>query len=252
MEPSLDRDTAATKQAGRKQSQRIIALAIFLLGLTLIAVALWGIWPDWRDDLAARREYSGLRKDFTPPGDMSRFLAINPDFVAWLTIPGTRVSYPVVHGQDNLKYLKTTFRGKSNPAGAIFMDYRIKQPFAAPVNVVYGHNMRDGSMFATLNKYLDSEFFTEHPEIIVYTLGGEVLNYQVFEARRISAKDPLFSLDFNDTNSLEYFGYLFEVSTDVTGSTGGVGKHILVLSTCSDGRDNNARTVVFAQRITAE
>jgi len=251
------------QQSGIRQPRRTVAFAIVLLGLALVAVALWGIWPDWQDDLEARREYAGLREEFTPPMDMSHLSDINPDFVAWIMIPGTRVSYPVVQGADNAKYLQTTFLGKHNPAGAIFMDYRIMAPFVAPVNMIYGHNMRDGSMFAALNGYLDTGFLSEHSEVIVYTLGGEVLHYQIFEARRISAQDPVFSLDFNDPDSLKHFDIpdklvaIAENDTvgfvDTADFAGKGDENILVLSTCSDGQSNidrnNARVVVFAVRL---
>jgi len=241
---------AKPKATTKKQPQRTIALAVVLLGLVLIAVALWGIGPDLLDDFEARREYSGLRKDFTLPDDMDCLREVNSDLVGWLVIPGTRVNYPVVQGQDNVKYLKTTFRGKQNPAGAIFMDYRITAPFASPTSMVYGHNMRDGSMFATLNSYLDADFLSAHSEVVIYTPWGETLYYQILKARRVFADDPVFSLDFNDPDSRVHFDVFFEspevdegAVTDLA-TTGD--RSILVLSTCSDGQDGNARVVVVA------
>ena len=81
---------------------------------------------------------------------------MNKDIVAWIKVPGTKVSYPIVQGKDNSTYLHRTFHKKYNPSGCIFLDYKCKKDFMSDNNVIYGHHMRDGSMFATFVKYKKS------------------------------------------------------------------------------------------------
>jgi sortase B len=164
------------------------------------------------------------------------FKEINPDFVGWLSIPGVSIDYPVVRGRDNVRYLDTTFSGSRNPAGAIFMDYRNLDGFDAPVTVLYGHNMRDGSMFAMLVNFLQRVFLEDSPEIFVVTAEGEPLLYRIFEARRTDAWDNVYSLIGGDAETAADF---FDKPE---------GSQFLVLSTCMTGNDRNVRLLVIAVR----
>jgi len=239
----------------KPKQRRILPLVVFLAGLLLVVFAARALWTGWREDVSARNEYDELRSNFElniespaenlpyilespaedPRRDMSSFLEINPDFVGWLSIEGTALSYPVVQGQDNELYLTTTFNGERNPAGAIFMDYRALNAFDTPITMLHGHNMRDGSMFTSLPKYLDPEFLSDHPEITIVTAEGETLIYEVFHARRMSAWDPVYTLDFNYAATVEFF------SATPAGTS-----RILLLSTCTSDGDRNARVLVYA------
>jgi len=192
----------------------------------------YSYFPDIRDD-----SYS-----YTPVGspdkvniDMSQFTEINSDFVGWILITGTSVSYPVVQGQNNEIYLATTFSGDRNPAGAIFMDYRTTQAFDASITILHGHNMGDGSMFAPLLGYLDLTFRNDHPEIMIITACGEILIYEVFNARRARAWDRIYALDFNDIEMVATFENA-PLGTE----------RILLLSTCLSDGDRDARVLVYA------
>jgi len=165
---------------------------------------------------------------------LSVFSEINPDFMGWIIISGTSVDYPVVRGPDNTQYLNTTFSGASNPSGAIFMDYRCTGGFDAPVSLIHGHNMRDGSMFSPLTGFLNRDFMLRHSEIIIVTADGEILVYRVFEARRTDAWDRVYTLDFNDA----YAAAAFFGDED--------SERFLILSTCLSGADRDARLLVLA------
>ena len=129
---------------------------------------------------------------------------INEDFIGWIVVGNTRVDYPVVQGDDNKKYINTTFTGENNSSGAIFMDYRLNSNFTSPVTILYGHNMRDGSMFGSL-KFLLGMDFNENPTFIeVNTKCNKYIYYQVFLVKTVSAWDEIFSLttDFNKSENI--------------------------------------------------
>ena len=138
----------------------------------------------------------------------------NPDYIGWISIKGTTIDYPVVRGSDNQHYLKTSFSGQKNSSGAIFMDFRCEQNFDGPVSIVYGHNMKNGSMFAPLHKYLDAAFMEAYPEIVVTTLDGETLIYRIYDARETTVWDMDYSLNVTDSGA----GRLLFLSTCVSGS----------------------------------
>jgi len=163
------------------------------------------------------------------------FTNINPDFVGWIMIPGTTIDYPVVRGGDNDKYLERTFNGKPNASGSIFIDYRCENNFGSPVCVAYGHNMKNGTMFAPLrNYYLDRDFIVECPEIIVLTAEGAILTYKIIGTRWTDAWNEIYTLDYNDSGApAEFYG-----SNEF--------ERLLVLSTCVGEPGGIERLLVIA------
>lgn len=110
-----------------------------------------------------------VQEEYVSPIDFDGLRAINPDVVAWVYIPGTDIDYPVVHTDNNEKYLNTTFDGKGNRCGAIFMDYLNAGNLSDRNIIFYGHHMRNGSMFAQLTRFKQEPFFWENREVWVFT-----------------------------------------------------------------------------------
>lgn len=115
----------------------------------------------------------------------NRLKMINPDFVGILDVPALGIRYPVVQGNDNEEYLHMTFEGKSNPAGCIFLDYENEPDMSDDNTFIYGHNMKDGSMFGSLKKlktkdWTDKDvrayFYTDSGSIAYEFTGAEVMN----------------------------------------------------------------------------
>ena len=161
-------------------------------------------------------------------------LALNPDFVGWITIEDV-IDYPVVRGRNNSHYLYRTFTGQANAAGSIFMDYRHTSEFKEPVCVLYGHNMSDGSMFASLHKYRDPAYLAEHPVITVITSEAEVLTYQIYAVRITATGNAFHAFEYQSVSTVARYSRAPE-GTD----------RILILSTCTRHRDPNERLQVFA------
>ena len=247
--------------APRRRKKRILPVLLFVLGFALAAFASFQLWQGHRDDAAAQGEYTELRNmlhaislpadqahpapddpdapDIPPaeerPNPMQGFIDLNPDFAGWISVGGTPIDYPVVRGADNEAYLQTTFNGERNPAGAIFMDYRAVSGFSTPLVILYGHNMRDGSMFASLYRFLDPDFLRQYPHIAIITETGERLVYRIFDVQRTNAWDSVYTLDFHDPHKVAAF---FSAAPDGT-------SRFLLLSTCY-GSDRNARLLVYA------
>mgnify|MGYP000782800669 FL=1 len=97
-----------------------------------------------------------------PEVDFSVLREINPDIVAWIYIEGTKINYPIVQGGDNSYYLKHLFSGEWNGSGCIFLDFRNDVSFADRHSIIYGHHMKNGTMFTDIDKYKKQEFFDEH------------------------------------------------------------------------------------------
>ncbi|EGP9899719.1 class B sortase, partial [Listeria monocytogenes] len=87
---------------------------------------------------------------------------LNKDMVGWLTIADTEIDYPILQSTDNDYYLHHNYKNEKARAGSIFKDYRNTNEFLDKNTIIYGHNMKDGSMFADLRKYLDKDFLAAH------------------------------------------------------------------------------------------
>ncbi len=156
---------------------------------------------------------------------------INQDLVCWIEIPDTGISYPVVQGVDNAYYLRRSFEGQDYFGGVIFMDYRCDGAFSSVNTILYGHHMLDGSMFAPLAKFLDKDYFEEHPRIYIYT-EHSVLVYRIFAARQTDIADSCYTLFFDGETSaknwIDSMAAFSRLEDEVEGD------RILTLSTCTN------------------
>lgn len=178
--------------------------------------------------------------------DWDALYAINPDIVGWVVIDGTKISYPIVQASDNKTYLKTTFEGVKNACGAIFMDYDNLADFSDKNTVIYGHNMRDGSMFHELNNYKDEAFYKDHSEVWVCTPMWQ-RKYSIISAHTTQDMSATYDRVYDSMASFEAH-VADEVQQSIYTTTGTYSKDlpILTLSTCSK-RNSLQRMVVVCQ-----
>ncbi|WP_313074684.1 class B sortase [Lacrimispora sp.] len=111
---------------------------------------------------------------YVSPIQFDALKAINPDIVGWLKIEGTSIDYPIVQTDNNETYLDIDFEGKKNASGAIFLDYESEPDFSGRHNILYGHHMKNGSMFKDIIKYKEESFFKDHQDITIYTPEREI------------------------------------------------------------------------------
>lgn len=130
--------------------------------------------------------------------DWAGLQATNPNVVAWIVLPDTNISYPVVQGTDNDFYLNHTFAGAYNTMGAIFLDHAASPNFTDDNSLIYGHSVSDiGGMFTDLVKYTDPTFFQTHPTFWLLTPSQ---NYKVHVYALYSGSDEgaVYTTDFGD------------------------------------------------------
>ena len=145
------------------------------------------------------------------PVDWEGLWAVNPDVYAWITVPGTVIDYPILqHATDNTYYLYYNIDGSYGYPGCIYTENMNSKDFTDNNTVIYGHNMKNGSMFAGLHKFEDKEFFDGHQKVLIYTPEKEY-EYTIFAAYIYDDRHLLYSFDFS--NEDVYASYLETVQS---------------------------------------
>ena len=153
--------------------------------------------------------------------DLSALFEENSECIGWLCIPDTAIDYPVMHTPNApQKYLRRNFYGEYSRSGVPFLDYRCS-PDSGNL-LIYGHNMKNGTMFSDLKKYLDADYLDSH-QTIELQIVDKLYRYTVSEAKVTDTSDKWYEDIDRD---------LFE------------GKSVLILSTCYG--DENGRLLIIA------
>jgi sortase B len=172
---------------------------------------------------------------------------INDDYVGWIMIRDTKINYPVVKTNNNRFYLTHNFYKEKDKAGSIFMDYRNSSKVLDKNIILYGHHMKDVSMFGSLKKFKDQQFLNEH-KIIYFDFHGSKYKWEIFSV--YTDKDTEWmETNFASSNEFEEFLNAVRKKSIIDGKTN-VSKEdfILTLSTCTN-RDEDERIIVHAKLI---
>ena len=177
-------------------------------------------------------------------------LAINPEVVGWIRIPGTSVNYAVVQASDNNKYLKTSLDGTWNQFGWPFMDYRNASDFTDKNTILYGHNIASGWMFADLT-YIRNGYLGTDVEVDIYRKDYKLFRYKVFSVYETSPEPYYITTYFGDDSIFsEFANTIAQRSKYNFNQSVGPDDNILTLSTCTADAKN--RIVVHAKLISVE
>lgn len=171
---------------------------------------------------------------------------VNPDVVGWILIPDTVINYPIMQGTDNDYYLNHTWDGKRYAVGSIFLEYLCNSDLTDFHTIIYGHNMNDGSMFASLREYRNQEYWEEHPYVYIRSDQG-VYRYEIFSSYLAKVNSNTYGIGFSSENTKIWF--LDQILTDSVIDTGVEPEHtdrVLTLSTCS-GSGHTTRWVIHAR-----
>lgn len=247
----------------KTRKARIILAAIFAAILCYALIKITTQTPDYtaeRDSVEKAEEVARGEKEDDPARvepedipapadpdleyltslDIEKLQVENPDVIGWILIPGTNISYPLLKGEDNEYYLKHTWDNQKNACGSIFYDYR-----SSPGDwnsVIYGHNMRNGSMFAGLHQYKKADFADKNSRLLILC-DGEVSEYQFAVA--FEAKMDGVPYLFGNASKVERSQFREEVS-EKAGVDFGENSSFITLSTCTGLGHKTRWVVVFS------
>ena len=241
----------------KKKQQNILFRILFLLALAVFLYAavrliLYGItyWKGSHEYKGLQKYVSEQPKDEISTEENGEFTAdkiresfgiswenlrkINPEVAAWITIPGADISYPVVQGIDDEYYLKHTFEGQAVTAASIFMDANNHADFSDQNTFIYGHNMKDKTMFGKLNNYKDEEFYKENPYFYIYT-PDYTYRYDIFSCylARVDNEVDFYTQFASDEQFQEFLDSVKAQSAYDTGVEVTPEDKVITLMTCN-------------------
>ncbi len=260
------------KAAHRKEARRGRRIYSLLQGLflgfciCLLLFTVWKIGAAFLARQAAAKEYSGLKQyilqEPPPPGawgdeaqssvqaariDLASLQDINPDAAGWIEIPGSGLSYPIVHASDNAYYLTHTFRRKKNNAGSIFIETASKADLSDLHTIIYGKSGMGGSMFAGLKDYKKEKYRKAHPYVFIDLEDGSHC-YEIFSCHNAPVTDISYTIGYKKDQT--YAAFLEELKASSLYDTGvavGAEDSVITLSTYIDNKKD--RFVVHARKI---
>lgn len=232
----------------------IVALAIFLFSAYKLGSIYYLNYQESKEKKAVQ-EIANIPKEPQKENvniDWKALKEKNSQIIGWIYIPDTEISYPIVQGDDNAYYLTHTFEKKENYAGAIFLDVNANKNFKDRNTIIYGHNVKHGTMFAELEKFKDEKFFKEHPYVYIFT---EKQNYrsEVFSMYSTISESASYVIDYgSDTDFMNYVDMVKNESDFKTDVKVGKDDKIISLSTCSyerDGKLTDMRYLLHAKLV---
>ena len=186
--------------------------------------------------------------------DHAQLSSINEDYVAWLYFPAMEIAYPVVKETTINEYLYKTFEGTSNKAGCIFEDILSDENFCGMHDIVFGHNMKNGSMFGKLkqlyNKPETAALIDSNPYIYVYTK-DHVHKYRIFAYYRTVVGSNAYSVVENKSEYDDFIKFIepqtaYKIPSDISFKDY---PSILTLSTCSGQSGSGSRFVIHSVKV---
>ena len=225
----------------------VVALAVFCFS----AFQLFKILKGYHD---GRSEYDKVRKlaveEKKSVGDgedqfsvnFDELMKMNPDTIGWIRFhpEPSQISYPIVKGKDNSEYLKKTFSANENTLGAIFLNVDNNADFMDKNTIIYGHRMKDGSMFRHLQDYEEKSFWESNPYFYIYTPDGREITYHIYSAGQVEDTSDTYLTSFESDEACQSFMNMTkEVSLYDTGVELNAQSTIVTLSTCTSASDNH-------------
>lgn len=185
--------------------------------------------------------------------DWDYLSSVNSDIIGWLYCPDTIINYPVVQCDNHDYYLSHSFEGNYSSSGALFADRSSVVGINQSHLIIYGHNMKDDSMFGILGDYVDDDFYEEHPVFYFLTPEGSY-RVELISAGVVESVLSNFPVYFSSTS--EYESYLDKITSNaywVNSDAVSSNYQLLTMSTCTYGGGyNDPRFLVHGMMIPIE
>ncbi len=219
----------------------LLTFAVFLFAAVKLSLLMWEYFKgnqEYRqieESVVSIEEQADIETDFQKgfSVDFDKLGKINPDVVGWIRIEKLGISYPIVQGEDNDYYLSHTFYKEENKCGSIFVETENSDNFSDWNTFVYGHNMKDKSMFAKLNQFQEEETFWENGEFYIYT-PQDVRCYEIYSCYVATLGTESFRYQFsNEKDYAKWQDYVKGQSLYDTGVEPEPKQHTVTLMTCT-------------------
>lgn len=182
--------------------------------------------------------------------DLAKLVAKNDDVKGWIYVEGTDISYPLLQGYNNDYYLYLNYDEEYSGAGSIYIDSGNAADLSDDHTVIYGHNMKNDSMFGTLNDFKNQSHMEKHPYVYILKANGKWSKYEIFAYYRADVNDGTFDLFTGDAQRLANYVDLIASNNYYDNSKLPTkGEKIITLSTCTEDLDDYSRNVLQAKYI---
>lgn len=226
-------------------SNLIDRIAVILL-LLLCAYGIYGMWDT--NQLLSSAQSSNLQQ-YKPEADdtlsFQELKEINDEVIAWLTVYGTKIDYPVTQADNDQKYVNTSALGKYSLAGSIFLSSENASDFSDFNSIIYGHHMDKEAMFGGLDKFIEKEYFNQHQYGNLYY---DEKNYGIefFAFIKGDAYDwQLYNPGIQESAAREsYLSYLLEQASQTRSMKVTEDDRIVLLSTCASEPTNGRHLLI--------
>lgn len=224
---------------------------ILILSIIGIIYSIYSIITYINEYRISEKKYEELKViyDENEANQDQELKRLNGDYAGWLTVDGSEINYPVVHGEDNDFYLTHNFYKEEDKVGAIFMDYRNLDDDLEPHKIIYGHNMKDNSMFGSLSNVLESDFSKDNH--IKLDFQNQTYEWEIFSAY-VTRETDWMQIDFESTDRYSSFIRDLKNKSNVNFSNElKKDDKILTLATCTS-HVSDERVVVHARLLKGE
>lgn len=230
---------------------RILSIMAGILILLMLSYGMYSLWDTYKIYANSFADEELLKFRPTDDGEDNLTLKdlkkLNPDVKAWIQVPKTNIDYPVVQGQDDMEYINKNVYGEFELSGAIFLSCLNKDDFSDPYNLVYGHNMKNGGMFADVADFTNKEYFETHQKGKLY-LTDATRKIRFFACMKVTAADAkIYHPDgYRKENLKDLLDYIQANAVQYRDVNVADENSLIALSTCSEA-ETNGRVVLIGK-----